>query len=201
MQLHQRRLPHGFFVRLGPRYLRAYYRTFIGNDSAVALVAEQDRAVTGFLVGAVDAEEHRSSVLRQHGWRLAATGLLALATRPTVAMEFGRTRVGRYARALIRNFRRVPSAPPGATPQGPRAGTAVLTHVAVDAASALRGTGSLLVHTFTEEVRLRGAKRIELVTLAGPDGAADFYRRLGWRERGVSTAVGEPFHRFVLDLR
>lgn len=201
MELHRRRLPHGFFVRLGPRYLRAYYRTFIGNDSAVALVAEKDGGVDGFIVGAVDAEEHRYFVLRQHGWRLAATGLLALATRPTVAMEFGRTRVGRYARAIMRQIRWAPSAPPGENPQSPRTGTAVLTHVAVDTASARRGTGTLLVSAFTDEARRRGAKRIELVTLAGTDGAADFYRRLGWRESGVSKAVGEPFHRFVLDLR
>lgn len=200
VDLHRRRLPHGFFVRLGSGYLRAYHRTFLGNDSAVALVAEKDQQISGFIVGAVDAQEHRESVLRSHGVRLAVSGLLALAARPTVALEFARTRLGRYARALARAIRRTPSATSGHQP-GPRPGTAVLTHVAVDVESSGRGAGSLLVRAFTEEVRQRGARRIELVTLTGREGAADFYRRLGWRESGVSAASATSFHRFVLDLR
>ena len=200
VELHIARLPHGFFVRLGPRYLRAYHRTFIGHDSAVALVAESDQTVVGFLVGAVDVHAHRGYVIREHGRRLALAGASGMLVRPPVMFDFLRTRVVRYARSLTRALRRRPAGA-GSSSSLSRPGTAVLTHVAVDAASGGRGIGRKLVNTFVDEVRARGAARIELVTLTGSAGAADFYRRLGWQESGTSSAGGSSFHRFLLDLR
>lgn len=199
--LHADRLPQGFFVRLGPRYLRAYHRTFIGNDLAVALVAEEDRSLVGFVVGPVDAAAHRQFVIRRHGWRLALAGAGALLFRPALALEFGRTRLGRYARGLVRALRRTPSlgptSPGGLAPER----TAVLSHVAVDASSASRGVGRALVGGYVEAVRRRGARRVELVTLAGDEGAGGFYRRLGWQESGGRAAGGAAFERFVLELQ
>lgn len=197
VRIHMDRLPHGFFVRLGPRYLRAYDRTFMGHDSAVALVAAVDGVVVGFLVGATDVHAHRRWVLSEHGRRLALVGAAAMLVRPTVAFEFLRTRLARYARALTR--RPTPAAP-SATSTEPSA-TAVLTHVAVDSAAAGRGAGTALVGAFVDAVRRSGGAHIELVTLTGEAGAADFYRRLGWRESGTSSAGGSSFHRFVLDVR
>lgn len=200
-ELHAERLPHGFFVRLGPRYLRSYHRTFIGHDSAVALVADRGGYVTGFLVGAVDVKDHRHFVVRRHAWRLAAIGLAALATRPPLAVEFTRTRLGRYIRGLARALRRAPSPQTGAAPRPEAPRTAVLTHVAVDSQAAGRGTGSALVGSFVDAARREGADRIELVTLAGPAGAGEFYRRLGWRQSSERASAGSQFLRFFLDLR
>lgn len=191
------RLPQGFFVRLGPRYLRTYHRTFVGHDSAVALVAEADGEVVGFLVGATDVHAHRRWVLREHGRRLALVAAAAMLVRPTVAFEFLRTRLARYARALTRRQR---SGAPDVNSAGHATSTAVLTHVAVDSAASGRGAGSALVAAFVDAVRRSGGARIELVTLTGDAGAAEFYRRLGWRESGGSSAGGSEFHRFVLDV-
>ena len=198
VELHMGRLPHGFFVRLGARYLRAYHRTFIGHDSAVALVAVSGDTVVGFLVGAVDVHAHRTYVIREHGRRLAFAGAVAMLGRPPVAFDFLRTRLVRYARSLTRARRRpAPNNPSSAVSQS---STAVLTHVAVAAAAGGRGAGTALVNAFVEAVRRRAATRIELVTLAGKAGASGFYRRLGWQDVGLSTAGGEQFQRFVLDL-
>lgn len=101
-ELHRRWLGHGLFPALGPRFLRCYLRTFLPGQAAVALVAEVDGAAAGFLVGVFDERTHLRGVVRQHGLRLAATGLIALAARPRVAWRFARTRLRRYVGGLGR---------------------------------------------------------------------------------------------------
>lgn len=191
--LHTRQLPHGFFARLGPRYLVAYHRTFMESPSARSLVAEVDGVVRGFVVGPVDASAHHEYSVRHHGRRLAAQGAAALAVRPAVAVEFLRTRVGRYVRS-VRRVSRPPSAP---APSGDP--TAVLSHVAVEPGCGGAGIGTALVHAFVGEVSAAGARRVELVTLEGDAGAAGFYEALGWQHAGTSRREGQAFERFVLE--
>lgn len=199
-RLHAQQLPHGFFVSLGPRYLRAYHRSFIDNRYGVALVAERNGEAVGFVVGAAHAGNHRRLLVRQSGLRLALAGVGALLVRPPVAFEFARTRSGRYVRGLTRAVRPTPSAPSASGPvAAPVLDCAVLTHVAVDPSAQRVGAGSALVDAFAEEVRVRGAQRIELVTLADQRGAADFYTRLGWQPL-AEAAGARSFRKFGLDL-
>lgn len=195
--LHMAQLPHGFFTALGPRFLRAYHRTFMHSPNAVALVAEIDREPVGFVIGAVNAIEHRRSVMQAHGVRLAASGARSLMVRPALAAEFVRTRAFRYLRAIRRSLRRSSGVSASTQVAGP--GCAVLAHAAVGTSSERRGAGSALVRAFAAAVAERGATRIELVTLADDRGAADFYSRLGWQPVGPPTKA--EFRRFELELR
>lgn len=197
-RLHLQQLPHGFFARLGPRYLRAYHRAFMDSPHAVALVATHGDRPVGFIVGPTDAAAHHRYVLRRHGWRLAFAGVLALVVRPAVAVEFVRTRFRRYLRSFLRASS--VTAADKTRPAGkPSRSVAVLTHVAVDPADQRGGAGSALVDAFIRRVRAAGPRRIELVTLDGPRGAAQFYERLGWRRTGSSARDGSAFVRFALD--
>lgn len=194
--LHARRLPGGFFVKLGPLYMRAYHRTFLESGHAVALVAESaSGGLVGFVVGPSDAQLHRQDVLRRHGARLALAGAFSLLLRPSVAAQFLRTRFVRYLRAIKRDVRQVPAQPASGFSDGV---VAVLAHIAVDEDAAGGGVGRSLVSAFVEAVSAAGADRVELVTRADEQGAAGFYERLGWRRAGMS---GSSFERFVLDLR
>lgn len=196
--LHLQQLPHGFFARLGARYLRAYHRSFVDSPHAVSLVAVRGGRRVGFIVGSADAAAHHRFVIRIHGWRLALAGVVALVVRPGVAVEFVRTRLRRYLRSLIRasTATAATDSPPA---EAPSASVAVLTHVAVDPADERGGAGSVLVEAFIGRVRAVGPRRIELVTLAGARGAAGFYERLGWERSGASVRDGVAFIRFALD--
>lgn len=186
--LHERALDSGLFPSLGRRFLRHYHRTFVRSPHAVALVAHEEGEPIGFVFGTVDNQAHQRWVIRRHGWRLALAGILAMMSRPRVAVTFLRTRVGRYARALVRAV--VPSRPRAVAASEPTSSagsdateattTAVLTHIATEKAARSRGIGEQLATGFVAEVADGGADEARLIATAG-GRAARFYARLGWR--------------------
>jgi ribosomal protein S18 acetylase RimI-like enzyme len=206
-ELHRRSLPDGFFARLGPAFLARYHATFAVGRRAAMLVAEtRDGRIVGFLAGTVDNARHVRTVLRRPPPRLVLSGLLALARDPRLGVEFLRTRVGRY----LRTFRRalVPRRPVAAA-TGPEATGAppapvsttpvvgVLTHVAVADEARGTGAGRALVDAFLDRARRTRVPEVRLVT-SRREGAAGFYRRLGWSSLGTRRAadgtVVEEFH-------
>jgi GNAT superfamily N-acetyltransferase len=199
--IHGRLLPHGFFADLGPRFLRAYHRSFMASPHAVSMVACCGEQVAGVIAGAMDATEHQRYVIRHHGPRLLAAGAVALVLRPALLMRFLTTRLGRYARGLLRAVKPAGAGGERPTSDGPPGPVAVLTHVAVDPAMQGGGAGSALVGAYVDEVRRDGrAERIELVTLA-EEGASGFYERLGWTACGEHLREGAAYRRFSLKLR
>ena len=196
--LHAEALPHGFFVSLGPRFLRAYYRTFLDSPHAIALVAVAAEHPVGMVVGITAPRAHRRLVLRKHGPRLALAGLAALVTRPLVGLRFARTRLARYLRA----WRRDRGEPEGQAPERadtPRA--AVLSHIAVTPGARGAGIGALLLERFEAAAREAGAGRIVLVTLEGEGGAGPFYAAHGWTSGPAHpTPDAETMREWTLDL-
>lgn len=185
--LHARRLPAGFFARLGPSFLARYHASFAASPDATLLVVERDGRVEGFLAGTVHNARHYRFVLRQRPVGLATSGVAALARDRDLAAEFVRTRVVRYGRAVGRRLRPGAGGAAGAAaPNEPV--VAVLTHLAVSAGAAGSGAGSTLTRAFEAEAAAAGADEIRLVT-ATRGGGAGFYRRLGWRSRGVRPAA------------
>jgi GNAT superfamily N-acetyltransferase len=192
--LHAETLPHGFFAELGHRFLRAYLATFVASPHAVALILTVHDAPVGTVFGILRPGAHARWVLRHRGPRLALLGGIALAARPRLALRFARTRLTHYRRAWGRR-RTSPTAEPAGQP-------AVLSHVAVAPGAQGAGLGGQLVEAFVEAAREAGSPRVELVTLAGRDGASGFYRRLGWIESGPHTNFdGQPTLIFSLPLR
>lgn len=196
--LHAETLAHGFFVALGPRFLRAYYATFVDAPHAVFLVAVAGEHPLGFVVGETAPRAHARWTLRKHGARLAVAGVAALATRPLIGLRFARTRFTRYMDAWQRHRRQTQP-----TSTRPPTGTAaVLSHVAVAPGAQGAGVGTQLVRAFTESARAAGADRVVLLTLEGERGAGSFYEALGW-ERGPSRATpdGDSMREWVFPLR
>lgn len=187
-RLHERALPDGFFARLGAAFLARYHASFLASPRARLLVAERGGRVVGFLAGTVDNAAHYRTVLRRRPVvGLVLAGLGSLLTRPRLAVEFLRTRVGRYGRAVARQLTGVRTEAEAADPGDP-VPVAVLTHVAVHEDARGSGAGRALVETFTEEVAEHGAAEVRLVT-AVDRGGPRFYRRLGWRSRGRRRAA------------
>ena len=194
--LHADALPHGFFPRLGRRFLEGYLATYVDDPAGIAIAAIEDAALVGFVVGSTAPATRRSHVLRQHGVRLGWRGATALVRKPRLAVHFLRTRGAAYLTRVAQTVvkRR------GGDEAAASGGLAVLAHVAVDPTARGTGVGAALVREFERQVADAGVARIVLVTLSA-GGAGDFYRRLGWREDGVSgDRDGVQWTRFVREV-
>jgi len=191
-------LGHGFFVALGPGFLRSYHATFVESPHAVALIASLEGHSVGALTGVLDTRAHRRWTLRHRGPRLAARGLLALVSRPAPAVRFLRTRVARYGGAWWRHRRDAGAA----TSEGAAGRLAVLSHVAVLPGARGTGTGRRLVDAFVAAARGSEVDRVTLVTLEGDQGAGEFYARLGWRAGELQlTPEGRGMREWSLAVR
>ena len=51
VRVHRANFPDGFFARLGPTFLTAYYRAYAFGAAALSYVGETDGLVLGYLVG------------------------------------------------------------------------------------------------------------------------------------------------------
>lgn len=166
--------PRGFFARLGRRFVTRYYRTFLDGPIAVALVAELDSRVVGYLVGVLDPPQHRHLVLAYHGLGLMALGLVGLLRHPGLLAAFIKTRSRRYVNAWVRRGQDPASAP---------VRWAVLSNVVVADGDRGKGVGAALVSNFLAQASDASCDRACLVTLAGPEGAGGFYVKHGWTYR------------------
>lgn len=193
--LHRRALPHGLFPRLGHRFMRAYYHSFVDATESTGFVAELAGERVGFVVGTTACSHLR--ILGPHAVPLVLLGMAALVSRPLVTWWFVRTRGRHYVRRLPRLFRAQSGS--GAHPAG-RGSEAVLAHVAVVPHGRHLGVGAALVDAFSDSARSAGASRVRLVTRSR-SGAGHFYERIGWEKVGVVEGFeGVRFERFVLDL-
>lgn len=193
--LHAEALPHGFFVDLGPRFLRAYHRSYLDSPHAVSMIARLGGHRIGFVVGAIDPHRHRHWLFRHHGLRLAVVGACALAVRPRAGLHFLRTRIQGYVAAWRRH-----RGEPGSRTE-PVTGSAQLSHVATSPGARGVGAGGALVEAFVEMAAAGGADAVSLTTLEGPGGAGPFYRSLGWTQGEVVAFKGTRFEQWHYDLR
>jgi GNAT superfamily N-acetyltransferase len=180
---HLHHFPDGFFARLGRRFLAEYYRAFLTGASVSATIAEVGGRPVGYLVGVSDPVAHREHVVRRHGRSLVLNALAAMLLRPSLGLLFLRTRVGLYARKLLRRGSTRGSTPDVAAAVEP-VPTAVLTHVAITPSAQSNGIGSELISRFDEEVAGTGCERLTLVTASGEDGAGPYYEHRGWTPCG-----------------
>lgn len=175
-ELHAAYLRLGLFPKMGKRFLARYHRTFIDSPHAVALIARnEDGRIVGMLLGTTSNAEHYRWVMRHHGASLALRGAGALMLRPPLAFEFMRTRLGRYARGIVRNLG--PHRPESGS-SGPKSPNSVLTHIACADGYRRRGIGRGMVAQFKGRARAEGASRACLITRESGPGAP-FFERIG----------------------
>lgn len=157
----------GFFLdRMGPAFLRAYYSSVLIYDKSIALVAEgANGVVEGFVVGFIEPGEFYQH-FREQRLKLLPVILLSLIRRPSLLMN------------ILRN--------------GARVHQVAVHHDSIEcelssiaSSQRIRGAGSLLLHNFVDEVKLRGVERISLTTDEfDNDRVNSFYLRHGFRAIG-----------------
>jgi ribosomal protein S18 acetylase RimI-like enzyme len=216
---HRMNFPDGFFARLGPWFLRAYYRSFLDSPYACAWLVVDDEVPIGYVVGMTSPREHRTHVLRRHRWPLALRGGLALLCRPLLLVEFLRRRARWYWLKLFVTdpSRSTDSSPPAgrvaetdasapptvdaSTLGGDVGCSAVLSHVVVATGYRGWGLGTTLVDHFVGAAAERGCEQVVLVTDSG-GRAAHFYERRAWapvRER--TTVDGRSLTTYARPVR
>jgi GNAT superfamily N-acetyltransferase len=183
-KLHLRAFPDFFLSRLGPRFLREFYLSFLMDPVAIAFVARNERdGVVGAIVGPLDPRGYFSRLLRRRWWAFCLASLGALLRSPS--------RAPRLARALV--YR-------GEAPAGPV--RALLSSIAVAPGSQGKGIGQALVQRWLDEARIRGAYGCYLATDAeNNDPVNRFYLSLGWKvESAYTTPEGRKMNRYVYDF-
>jgi ribosomal protein S18 acetylase RimI-like enzyme len=182
VRVHQAAFPGFYMTRLGPPFLRLYYRLVMDYAGGILLVAERAGRVSGFVSGfARPAGFYR--LLRKNRPRVALSVLPALLRSPGLAKR------------LVTNAGRVED-----SAREEDGGACELSSIGVMPGT--RGLGSALVAAFVADAQARGAREVYLTTDAlDNDRVNEFYRRCGFRlERVTEPVAGRPMNLYAVSL-
>ncbi len=157
----------GFFLdRMGPAFLRAYYRAILDYEGAILLVhSDRPGEVDGFAAGFLEPD-HFYAHFRSRRIRMLPAIALALLRRPNLFIEIVRN-TGRVARAAELNVAAAELASIGTSRRG-------------------AGVGSHLLRAFCERSAALGADEVRLTTDRDDNGAVvRFYLDHGFEQTGV----------------
>jgi glycosyltransferase involved in cell wall biosynthesis/ribosomal protein S18 acetylase RimI-like enzyme len=169
-RLHRDGLPTAFLPSLGDAFLRQLYRAIAGDPQAVALVAEADGGVIGFVAGVPSVRRFSRRFALRHGVRAA------IAAGPRL-----------FRRDALRRSLETSRYPAGS---GSAIGAELLS-IAVEPQWRSRGVGRALADELMRGLGEQGATEVRVVSGAG-NGEGAFYRSVGFRPVGhVSVHDGQ----------
>ncbi len=159
-KVHEAAFPEFFMTRMGPGFLRAYYRLVLNYPGGLLLVCGQESEVEGFVAGFVNPARFYAYLSRGRH-RIFWPSLMAILRRPLLLPR------------VLYNRKRVASAIVQDEP-----GSCELSSIGVLPGSAGRGHGRRLIDGFCAEARRRGCMRIVLTTDSLQNDAVNaFYLR------------------------
>jgi GNAT superfamily N-acetyltransferase len=200
--IHRDVLDMEFLSRLGPAFMRAYYRAWIEAPGSISLAAlDDDGRLLGVLLGASEPATHVRAMVRHRGLGLGIKLVTYASFHPRLAKDLLVTRSRRYARGISRLLATRRTRAPNSQTQRAEPVVGEITHVLVRSEAQGRGVGRGLVVAAVNAARLAGVEELVLVT--PPDlTARHFYESLGWRPEGaMQSRSGEDFLRFRFIVR
>lgn len=161
--LHVRSFPGFFLSELGPRFLREFYRGFLGDPSALTAVAlAADGSLQGVVVGTTSPSGFFSRLWRRRFFGFMLASVLVVLRRPIAAP--------RLLKAVLYRGQ-VPVEVEGA----------LLSSICVEPSAKARGTGSALISRFRDMARATGMGAYLVTDRDDNEAANAFYQRNGWR--------------------
>lgn len=180
-ELHIEAFPGFFLSKLGPRFLREFYRGFLSDPTAIAIVATaHSGTVVGAVVGTFEPQGFFSRLLKRRLVGFFLASIDAVLRRPNAAP--------RLLKAIAYRGQ-VPVHVSGA----------LLSSICVDPQAQARGIGSQLISHFGMEVRSRGMAAYLLTDRDDNVSANAFYVRNGWAlAASYETPEGRSMNCYVL---
>ena len=162
--IHQKAFSNFFLTRLGPDFLRKYYRLVLEYQFGVVLVAEGTSGLAGFACGFLEPSAFYGLMWRNKTV-FAFPVLSALVRRPSLVSK------------VLYGVQRI-HAPASEWPPE----SCELSSIAVAPEAAGNGFGRSLIRAFLAQAGLMGAHCVYLTTDAdGNDAVNAFYRDVGFR--------------------
>lgn len=183
--LHEQAFPSFFLSSLGQPFLRQFYRGFIGDHTAVTVVA---RSASGELLGTVVGTTEPAGFFG----RLVRRRFLGF--------------VGASASAAIRTPQAIPRLIRAVRYRGSagdqQADGVLLSSICVAPHAQGAGVGHKLISAWEISVRATGARCAYLTTDSDENLAVNaFYSRAGWTAKATyTTAEGRPMNLYTKDL-
>lgn len=180
-RIHVAAFPGFFMTRMGPGFLRAYYRLVLNYSGGLLLVSGQESEAVGFVAGFVNPAKfyaYLSSGRQRFFW----PSLMAIFRQPLLVPRvlYNRSRI---ASACVQN----------------EPDSCELSSIGVLPGSAGLGHGRRLMDSFCAEAGRRGCARIVLTTDSLHNDAVNaFYRRCGFTlERTFASGGKRRMNEYV----
>ncbi|KRE35494.1 hypothetical protein ASG73_16295 [Janibacter sp. Soil728] len=164
-RVHESAFPEFFLSALGLRFLTEFYAGFLGDPTAVAVVArDAGGVVVGAAVGTTEPAGYYRRLLRRRLAGLVVASAVAAARRPKAILRLAR---GAFYRG---------EAGDDGKPTG-----ALLSSICTAPSAQNTGLGKRLLVEWEYQARAKGASTAHLSTDARDNDAANgFYRSSGW---------------------
>jgi ribosomal protein S18 acetylase RimI-like enzyme len=175
----------GFFLTfLGPAFLNELYSAVLDDLSGMAIVAEMEGDLVGFVIGTKQPAGLYSRLLGKRWWRFGWASLGAFVEKPAILPR------------LLRALRM-----PGQQTEVSNCGTLMSIAVAPEAQG--KKVGQQLVTKFLEEAARSGLDYVDLTTDGSNNEAANrFYQKLGFQlRRTYTTPEGRAMNAYLFDFR
>lgn len=188
--IHAAAFPDFFLTRLGPAFVRNYYRQVVEFDAGWLLIAERDGLPIGFVAGFAEPDRFYAG-LKRRPWRFLLPLAFGLARRPWLLSRILR----RGAAVALRGD--------GRPDDCGTIGDCELSSLAVLPGMQGQGVGLRLVAAFVQVAQAHQASLIRLTTDARDNDAVNaFYARAGFSLVGCLTADRRrPMNKYEYHLR
>ncbi len=174
----------GFFLSfLGFNFLKCFYQAVLKDEASIALVFDERKYLSGFVVGTSEPEGFYKRTLVRDWPRLMFASILPVLKQPTTVLRLARRLV------MVRKESYEPN-------------EALLMSIAVTPSSQERGIGRQLLESFLVEAKQKGASIVSLTTdKLGNDRVNQFYLHAGFTcSRSFSTSEGRQMNLYTKDL-
>lgn len=181
VRVHMSSFVNFFLTFLGPAFLKELYKGTIADPSGIAIVAESNGGIYGFVTGTVASSGFYHRLIVRRWWRFGLASVTAVIKRPAIVPR------------LLRAFTM-----PRQTADKQDRGT--LMSIAVSPDGQGKGIGRVLALAFLREAVRRGVKQVDLTTDAtGNEVVNRFYENLGFVcEREYTTPEGRMMKEYVI---
>jgi len=184
IHIHMSSFTNFFLTFLGPAFLKQLYTGTLKDSSGIAIVAEIENKICGFVTGTTNPSGFYSRLIKDRWWKFGMACMVPVMLRPTI--------IPRILRALRK---------PGETADKKQCGTLMSLAVAPECRS--KTVGQTLVSAFLRESKKQGLHQVNLTTdKNGNETVNRFYEDLGFDcERKYTTPEGRIMNVYVIDLK